>query len=211
MQLHPQTLFAGIARQGLPQQVIAGVLGVDAGVDFDPAMIEAVPLVHNALELSALLIGLKVEVLVIVDKAVAGKGQIGLDAGLRNGLGSGVGVVVEVRHAGHAEAKALGNGQQRRCLGPPGIHFGFLFQQLLQGLPVAEVIGVAPQDGGCQVSMTVYETRHSHHARAVDDGLGQLLGDLFGDEFNFSVSDANVDAEEHLRSGCHGHGGYVGD
>ena len=39
----------------------------------------------------------------------------------------------------------------------------------------------------------------------------QLLRDLFGDEFNFAVRDADVDAEEHLRSGSHGHGGYVGD
>ena len=174
-------------------------------------MIKAVPLGNQLLQLPALLVGIKIKFLIGVDKAVAGQGQIGLNSGFRHGLGGGTRIVVEVRYGGDAEAQALRDGQQRRGPGAAGIHLVLLLKQGLQGLFAGQVVGKAPQHGGGQMGVTVDETGHGYHTGAFDDGLWQFLRDLFGDELNFAIGDADVHAEEDFRSGSHGYGGYVGD
>ena len=211
MQLHAQPLLAGIARQRFPEGIVRGIFCEDARIDFDPAVVIAVPLVHNLLQLPALLVGLKVEFLVLVDVAIAGQGQIGLDAAFGHSLGGGIGVVIKIGHGGHAEAQALRNGQQSRCLGAAGVHLGFLLQQGLQGLFIGQVIGEAPQHRSCQVGVAVDEAWHGHHAGALNDGLRHFLRDLFGDKFDFPIGNADVDPKEDLGAGGHGHGGDVGN
>ena len=156
-----------------------------------------------------LLVGLKIEVLVLVDEAVAGERQIGLDAGLGHGFGGGVGVIIEVGNGGNAEAQALGDGKQGRGLGAAGVHFGLLLQQRLQSLGVAQVIGVAAKACGSQMGVAVHKAGDGHHAGAVDDGLGRLHRGGFADGDDLAAVDADVRAENHFQLGIHGHGGDV--
>ena len=74
MQLHADALFSGIACQSLPELVIAGILSIDPGIDFDAAIVMAVPLVHHFHKLLTLFIGLKIEIFVLIDEAVGRKG-----------------------------------------------------------------------------------------------------------------------------------------
>ena len=137
MQLHSDAFLEGVAGKPFPETVVAGVLGVDARVDFDAPLVKAVPPVNHPDKLLTLLVGFKIEFLVGVDESVAGKGQIGLDAGLGHGLGGGVGIVVQVGHGGDAEAQALGDGEKRGGFRTAGVHFGFLLEPCLQGFRVA--------------------------------------------------------------------------
>ena len=59
-------------------------------------MIKAVPFGNQLLQLPALLVGIKIKILIGVNKAVAGQGQIGFDSGFRHSLGGGTRIVVEV-------------------------------------------------------------------------------------------------------------------
>ena len=211
MQLHSQILLCGVAHQTFPEPVVADVLGVDPGVNFDTAAVEAVPLLRDLYQLPALLVGLEVEVLVLVDEAIAGQRQIGLDAGFRHGLGGGVGVVVQVGNGGDAEAQALGNGERCRRFGAAGVHFRFLLQQRLKGFGVAQIIGEAPQTGSRQMGMAVDETGDSHHAGAVHNGLGRFGRGLSLNGDNLPVLDADISAEDDLHPGVHGHGCNIGN
>ena len=159
----------------------------------------------------ALFVGFKVEIFILVDEAVAGQSQVGLDAGLGHGLGSGARIVVQVRNRGNAEAQALGNGQQGSGLGAAGVHLGFLLQKSLQGLRIAQVVGVAAQHGGCQLSVAVNQARNGYHAGAVDDGFGGFFRGRFGNGDNFAILDANIGTEEYFHFGIHGHGSDVGN
>ena len=96
VQLHSQTLFTGVACQGFPEGVVAGVFRVDPGIDFDTAIVKAVPLVHHPLEFPALLVGFKVKFLTFIHKAIGRQSKVSLDAGFRHGLGGGIRVVIEV-------------------------------------------------------------------------------------------------------------------
>ena len=61
------------------------------------------------------------------------------------------------------------------------------------------------------MGVAVDEAGHGHHAGALDDGLWHFLRDLFGDKFDFSIGNADVDPKEDLGTGGHGHGGDVGN
>ena len=211
MKLKADALFAGVACQSLPQPVVAGVLGIDAGVDFDPAVVIAVPLVHHPAQLLTLLVGVKVEFLVLIDEAVGRQRQIGLDAGLRHSLGGGVGVVVQVGDGGGSKAQALGNGHRCGGFGGAGVHLGLLLQQGFQCLAAGEVVGKAAQHGGCQMGVAVDEAGDGHHAGAVHNGFRGLLRGGLGDGDDFAVGNADIGSEEHLHFGVHGHRGDIGN
>ena len=211
VQLHSQILLCGVAHQTFPEPVIADVLGVDSGVNFDAAAVEAVPLLRDLHQLPALLVGLEVEVLVLVDVAIAGQGQIGLDAGLRHGLGGGVGVVIQVGNRGNAEAQALGDGKQRRRLCAAGVHFRFLLQQRLKGFGIAQIVGEAPQAGGGQMGVAVDKAGDGHHTGAVHNGPGRFVGGLSLNGDDLPVLDADISAEDDLHPGIHSHGCDIGN
>ena len=111
MELEAQSALQGVGGKSLPQLVVAGVFGVDAGVHPDPAAVVAVPLFHQAAYFPTLLVGFKVEVLVFIDEPVGGEGDIALDPGLVHGLRGGLGEVIEVRQGGDAEAQSLCDAQ----------------------------------------------------------------------------------------------------
>ena len=211
MQLHTDALFGGIGSQGLPELVVAGVLGVDTGIHADPAIVIAVPLIHHLHQLLALLIGLKVEILTLVDEAVGGEAQVGLDAGFGHRFRSGVGVVVQVGYGGDTEAQTLGNGQQGRGLGAPGVHFGLLLQQGFQGIRGGQIIRQTSENCGGQMGVAVDKTGNGHHAGAVNDGLWLLLGGMGLDGLDLSVLNGNICPEQHIHSGIHGNCGYICD
>ena len=75
----------------------------------------------------------------------------------------------------------------------------------------AQVVGIAAQHGRRQMGVAVHQAGHGHHAGAVDDGLGRLLGGLPGDGDDLAPLDPDIGSEEHLHFGIHGHGGDVGD
>ena len=211
MQLHSQILLCGVAHQTFPEPVVADVLAVDPGVNFDTAAVEAVPLLRDLYQLPALLVGLEVEVLVLVDVAIAGQRQIGLDAGFRHSLGGGVGVVIQVGNRGNAEAQALGNGERCRRFGAAGVHFRFLLQQRLKGFGVAQIIGEAPQTGSRQMGVAVDKAGNGHHAGAVHNGLGRFGRGLSLNGDDLSVLDADISAKNDLHPGVHGHGCDIGN
>ena len=203
--------FTGVARKTFPELIVAGIFGVDARVDFDAPVLEAVPLVHHPYQFLTLLVGLKVKVLVGVNEAVAGKGQIGLDAGLGHRLGGGVGIVIKVRNGGDAEAQALGDGQKRGGFRAAGVHLGLLLQQRLQRLGVAQIVGIAAQASGGQVGVAVHKTGDGNHAGAVDDGFRRFRRGGLADGDNFTAVDTDIRAENHFQLRIHGHGGDVGN
>ena len=136
VKLDAQPLLRGIAHQTFPQLVVAGVLGVDAGIDANPAIIVAVPFFRNPAQLLTLLVGVEVEILVCVDKPVGGKGHICLDARFCGSFCHGVGIVIKVADGGDAEAQTLRNTQQSRRLGAAPVQLILPLQLLLQHFPL---------------------------------------------------------------------------
>ena len=96
MELDAQALLVGVARQGLPQGPVAGIFGPETGIDFDAAVVVAVPFLFDPAQLLALLVGVEVKFLVLIDEPVGRQGQIALDASFDHGFGGGVGIVVQV-------------------------------------------------------------------------------------------------------------------
>ena len=70
MQLEAQSLFSGVANQTFPEFKVTGVLCVDACIDFDAAVVVAVPLFGNFYKFLTLFIGIEVKILVLIDEAV---------------------------------------------------------------------------------------------------------------------------------------------
>ena len=117
VKLEAQAILSGEVCQTFPQGIVAGVLGVDAGVDFDPAVVIAVPFFHNPAQFCGLFVGMEVEFLALVDEPIGRKGQIRLHAAVGNDFGCGFGIVVQVTDGGDAEAQALRHTQHSGGLG----------------------------------------------------------------------------------------------
>ena len=97
MELHTQILLNGEAGQCFPQLIVAGVFGIDAGINLDAAVVVIMPLFNYLCQFLALLVGVEVKVFVFVDEPVSGQGQIGLDAGFGNSFSGSIGVVINKR------------------------------------------------------------------------------------------------------------------
>ena len=170
-----------------------------------------VPFFHHTLQLLTLLIGFKIEILVLIDKAVGGKSQIALDAGFADGLSGGIGIIIQVRYGGNAKAQALGNGQLGSGQRTAGVHFVLLAQLFIQRLPTGQVIAVAAQCRGSQMGVAVNEAGDGHHAGAVDDG-GRLLGrGGLTDVSDLTAIDTQKSTEQNLHFFVHGHNGDIGN
>ena len=94
MQLKAQTLFPGEICHALPEPVVAGVLGVNAGVHADAALVVTMPLFHEPLQFLALGVGFKVKILVLVLKAIGGQSQIAFHACFVQNIRRGLRIII---------------------------------------------------------------------------------------------------------------------
>ena len=211
MELEAHAVFGGVGGQTLPQGIVGGVLGPDAGIDLDAAVVVVVPLFGNTAELCALLVGLEIKLLLLGDEPIGGQSQIALHTGLGNDLSGGIGVVIQIGHGGDAEPQALGNTQRCGGLGAAGIHLCLLLELELQCLRQGQLVGEAAHQAGGQMGVAVHQTGHQDHAGAVDDLGGLNFGSLPADGGDFAFGNAHMAAENHIQTLIHGHNGYVGN
>ena len=61
------------------------------------------------------------------------------------------------------------------------------------------------------MGVAVDEAGNGHHAGAVNNGLGLLLGSGFFNGHDLAVCNADIGAEEHVHFGIHGHSSDVGN
>ena len=88
-----------------------------------------------------------------------GPAEVGLDAGFRRSLRHGVREEIVVRNAGGAQPQGLGDGQEAGGLYGPLVKFRLRLLPPLELLCVPAV-GIAPEQGACQVRVAVVKARH---------------------------------------------------
>ena len=208
VQLHPEAVFQRVFRERLPRRIGRGVFRVDAAVDSDAAAVIAMPFVVERLGFAEVGVGIGVKIVGAVGRD--GVAEIGLDAGFRDGLGDGVRAEIHIADGGHAEAQALGDGQQRRRLDAPRVH-ALLLREDAPAEPLGErqLLAVAAQQRHRQMRVAVDKARHQHHARAVENALRLFLRRVFPDVGDLAVRDAQKGVHPDGHPLVHRHDGNV--
>ena len=211
VQLDAQAFLFAVVRNPLPQQMIAGIRGVNTAVNADSAIVVAVPLFCQSTQFYALLIGFKIKVLRIADEAIGRKGNVCLDACLCRGLCRCFGEIIQIRHRSDAKPQTLCNADGGGRLGAPGIHTVLFAQTALQRLRIGHIVPQIPQCGSCQMGMAVYKTGDRHHTGTVNNDLRFFFRGFLGDMADFSLFDPNICTEQHLHLFIHCDHGHIGN
>ena len=169
------------------------------------------PFVHYPAHLPALLVGLKVKILILINEPIGRQGDVCLDTRLSDCLSRGIRIVIQVGHGGDAKPQALRNAHQRRGFGTAVIHFGLPGQLLGQRLLTAIVIQIAAQGCSRQMGMAVHKTRDGYHAGTVHNGIGLFLRCGFAYVRDFTLRNANICPKEHLHFFIHGDHCHIGN
>ena len=114
VQLHPEAVFQRVFSRAPPTPDRSRCIPRGCRSRFGCGRRHSRAICRGAPRLRGSRVGIGVKIVGAVGRD--GVAEIGLDAGFRDGLGDGVRAEIHIADGGHAEAQALGDGQQRRSL-----------------------------------------------------------------------------------------------
>ena len=200
VELQTEMVVDSVLRQRVPELIGGRVLRVDGRFDLNAPVIVAVPLFVQRHQL--LTGGEALKIKIVAEEHTRAAAEVHLHAALGKRLRLRLGKIVHLRNARHAEAQALRDAEQRRRLDAARVE-PVLARENVVVQPACEryVVRVAAQDRHRQMRMRVHQSRHEHHAAAVDNSLRLLLRRFFGEPRNFAVrhADERVRPETHPR------------
>ena len=207
--VHIQTVLPGEGGKVPPQGGKAGVLGVDGGVQLQPASVGIVPARQNFPVLLRHAVGVKAIAAFI--KAHARIGEISVQSRVLHCPGHLGKVHIHIGEGHRSGGQHFGQGELRAQIDVVGGQFGLdgehmVVEPLLQHI----VIGIAPHQGHGGVGMGVDQAGHGDLAGAVQGAGGGLCGNTGADKGDAAVPYADAGVFQNAVIVVHGdHGKMV--